>query len=127
MARFCDQVEPDIGIRDFLALIRKRLRCSKECFILALIFIDRVVEASDIVISNLTVHRLLLTGVLIASKVIDDKGEDNASYAAVGGLTTRELNRLEASFLDQLQWRLHVRQQDYEWYRELACRVVSAA
>lgn len=107
-------------------LIRKKLQCSRECFILALVYIDRVVEDSAEIVNNVTVHRLLLTSILIASKVLDDKGEDNAAYARVGGLTTQELNQLEALFLKCLKWRLFVKPQDHEWYRELACRVAES-
>lgn len=117
--------EPVLGIHDFLAKIRKELKCSKECLIIALIYIDRAAEqCPGLVIDNLTVHRLLLSGILLASKYMDDDGFDNAHYAKVGDISTSEMNALEASLLQALDWRLHVLPQDYDWYSELTCRVV---
>lgn len=114
--------EPDLGIRDYLMRVRKTVRCSKECFILSLIYIDRLVGRCPCTnISNLTAHRLLLVSILCASKYLDDKGCDNPDYAKAGGITTAELNHLEVEFAKRLDWKFHVKQHDYEWYRELAC------
>jgi len=114
--------EPELGIRDYLMQIRKGVRCSKECFVLALIYIDRLVgRCPQTDISNLTVHRLLIASILAASKFLDDKGCDNPDYAKVGGLTIGELNTLEMEFAKRLDWKFHVKQHEYEWYRELAC------
>lgn len=109
--------EPETGIRDYLFRIRRHLRCSKECLILALVYIDRIVEANhDVVISNFTVHRLLLTAILVASKFQDDNGFSNAHYARVGGFALGDLNDLESHFLQYIGWRLHVKPEEYRWY-----------
>lgn len=116
--------EPDSGIRDYLTQIRRRLRCSKECLILALVYLDRIVEAdAEVAISNLTVHRLLLTAILVASKFQDYNGFDNARYAKIGGLDLAELNGLERDFCRRVGWRLHVKPEEYGWY----CDLVSMA
>jgi hypothetical protein len=119
--------EAELGtIRDFLMRLHKAMRCSKECFILALVYMDRLVECCDrITISNLTVHRLLLAGTLVASKVMDDNGFDNAHYAKVGGLTTKEMNVLEEDLLQHLSWRVYVQPAEFEWYNNLVCRAIS--
>lgn len=120
--------EPELGIRDYLTQLRKLVRCSRECFVLALIYIDRLVErCPETVVSNVTVQRLLLTSILVASKFLDDKGCDNADYAKAGGLTTAEMNHLEDLFVRRLDWRFRVQQNEYEWYRDLACRAVAVS
>jgi len=124
-ALFRSPEEPDVGIHDFVSQIRRLVRPSKECLILALIYIDRAAEqCPGLVINNLTVHRLLLTGILLASKYLDDDGYDNAHYAKVGDISTSEMNALEAALLQTLTWRLHALPQEYAWYNDLICRVV---
>jgi len=123
-SRFREAEEPEESVRDFLVRIRRSLRCSKECLILAMIYIDRAAErCPSLAIDSLTVHRLLLSGIMMASKYLDDHGFDNAHYAKVGGMALSEMNALEATLVDALRWRLYVPQDEYEWYNDLCCRV----
>lgn len=39
----------------------KYSKCSVECLVLGLIYIDRFIQSSDIQVNSLTVHRILLT------------------------------------------------------------------
>ena len=68
--------------------ILKYAGCSEETFILALIYMDQVVQFNpDFVISSLNVHRLLITAIMLASKFFDDVYYNNAYYARVGGIS----------------------------------------
>lgn len=50
--------KPGISIKDYLIRIEKCSKCSDECFILALIYIDRLTERnSRIILKSLNVHR----------------------------------------------------------------------
>lgn len=49
------------------------------------------------------VFRLFLTALTLAAKYYDDCYYANKRYAEVGGVCTRELNSLEASFLDMIR------------------------
>ena len=65
--------------------ILKYAGCSEETFILALIYMDQVVQFNpEFVISSLNVHRLLITAIMLASKFFDDVYYNNAYY--VGGV-----------------------------------------
>ncbi|WCJ21532.1 Cyclin family protein [Euphorbia peplus] len=63
---------------------------------------------TDIPLTSLNVHRLLITSVMVAAKFIDDAFFNNAYYAKVGGISTAELNRLEMKFLFSIDFKLHV-------------------
>ncbi len=83
--------------------------CSPECYIIALIYIDRVMQRNQtLVLSSLNVHRLLLTSIMVAVKFCDDSTYNNAYYARVGGIGAAELNRLELDFLRRINWALAV-------------------
>lgn len=119
--------EPDLSIREHLLRIRKHLRCNKACLVLALVYIDRIVNTHpEVIINNMTVHRLMLAGILVASKFLDDDGFDNAHYAQIGGISTKILNELEAQFLNLLDWRLHVLSTEYEWYGAFVSSAIAA-
>jgi hypothetical protein len=107
---------PSIAVTDYLKRISKFSGCSDECFVLALIYIDRLITRRKIVLDSLNVHRLLVTAVMLSAKFFDDHYLDNQHYASVGGVSKVEMNTLELEFLFLLEFNLHVTTQDYEAY-----------
>nr|GEY49992.1 cyclin-P3-1 [Tanacetum cinerariifolium] len=69
---------------------------------------DRFIQAENIILTSLNVHRLLITSIMVAAKFIDEAFFNNAYYARVGGVTTAEMNRLEMKFLFGIAFRLYV-------------------
>ncbi|KAJ6681357.1 CYCLIN [Salix koriyanagi] len=99
---------PTVSIRDYVDRIFKYSGCSPSCFVVAHIYMDRFLQQTDIRLTALNVHRLLITSVMIAAKFVDDAFFNNAYYAKVGGVSTEELNRLEMKFLFSIDFRLQV-------------------
>ncbi|KAI9032231.1 cyclin-domain-containing protein [Hyaloraphidium curvatum] len=61
-----------------------------------------------LIINSYNVHRLVITGVMVASKLFSDVFFLNSHYAKVGGLPVMELNQLELEFLIFNDFNLHV-------------------
>lgn len=59
-------------------------------------------------VTSLTIHRLVITAVMLAAKLMDDKYYNNAFYAKIGGITTSELNHMELEMLRMLDYRTFV-------------------
>ncbi|PHJ15757.1 cyclin2 related protein [Cystoisospora suis] len=110
--------EPQISIHDYLERIAKYFGCSNECFVLSLVYIDRILKLHrDFNVSILNIHRLLITSVMLAAKFFDDVYYSNKHYARVGGVRTREINLLETQFLTLINYHLFVSPQEYDQYR----------
>lgn len=78
---------PAIGIKDYLQRVLKYAACSGECFVLSLVYIDRIIQSNPtFVVNSLNIHRLLITSVMLAAKSYDDQYFNNAYYAKVGGM-----------------------------------------
>ena len=116
-------------INDFLSFdishyhhsIHKYASCSTECFVLALIYIDRLIQRNNFLLTDLNVHRVVITAVLLAAKFFDDAYYNNAYYAKVGGVLVSEMNSLEVEFLFRINFSLHVESEVFQKYRaELA-------
>lgn len=106
---FLSATEPAISVPDYLERLARFFQCSRECFVLALIYIDRLLKGnSHIWLCPLNVHRLVVTALMVAVKFADDAFYSNAYYAKVGGLPLREINHLEATLLRMIHFRLHV-------------------
>ncbi|XP_076914208.1 cyclin-U1-1-like [Bidens hawaiensis] len=108
---------PAITIPKYLDRIYKYTNCSPACFVVGYIYIDRLVHRhpGSLVVS-LNVHRLLVTSIMLAAKILDDEHYNNAFYARVGGVTNAELNRLEIEFLFMLDFDLTVTSRVFESY-----------
>lgn len=72
------------------------MKCSNSCFISALVLLDRIVEVNPVYsISSQNVHKLFMTAILVAAKMIDDQTYNQKYYSQVAGLKLSELNSLE--------------------------------
>ncbi|KAJ4733364.1 Cyclin-P3-1 [Rhynchospora pubera] len=99
---------PNLGIQRYMERIYKYSKCSPSCFVLGLVYMDRYLQQPGVCVTSLNVHRLLITSVVLAAKFIDDAFYNNAYYAKVGGISTREMNRLELNMLFCIDFRLKV-------------------
>eukprot|EP00438_Fugacium_kawagutii_P034395 Skav207730 [mRNA] locus=scaffold362:236442:236681:- [translate_table: standard] len=59
-------------------------------------------------LSERTVHRLLLAAVTIAAKMQQPQSFDAHLYAQAGHISVEELQHLEATLLEVLQWNVEV-------------------
>lgn len=110
---------PGIGIYQYLERIHKYASCSNECFVLALIYIDRLIQRNNFLLTELNVHRVVLVAILLAAKFFDDAYYNNAYYAKVGGVhTTAELNGLEVDFLFRIHFSLRVTPELFQTYQQ---------
>merc|ERR1719502_1709704 len=83
---------PSISVLQYLERVHKYASCSNECFVLALIYIDRLIQRNSYTLCSLNVHRILITSVMLAAKFFDDHYFNNAYYAKVGGVPCNEMN-----------------------------------
>jgi hypothetical protein len=118
---------PGISIKQYLERIHKYASCSTECFVLALIYIDRLIQNNNFILSELNVHRVVITAILLAAKFFDDAYYNNAYYAKVGGVLVSEMNGLEVEFLFRINFSLHVKPDVFVKYQdELVSHAVGA-
>ncbi|KAF3585605.1 hypothetical protein F2Q69_00032365 [Brassica cretica] len=97
----------------------KYAHCSHACFVAAFAYILRYLErpvdtSMTRRLTSLNVHRLLITSLLVAAKFLDRKCYNNAYYAKIGGVSTEEMNRLEKTFLFDLDFRLNITTEMFE-------------
>ncbi|KAI8094431.1 cyclin-domain-containing protein [Thamnidium elegans] len=96
---------PSISIHAYFTRILKYCPCANECLIALLVYFDRMtlpnpdLHLKPLHIDSYNVHRLIITGLMISSKLYSDVFFTNTRYAKVGGLPVSELNALELEFL----------------------------
>jgi len=117
LSKFHSVRAPAISIKDYLLRIAKYAACSGECFVLALVYIDRIIQNNPtFIVTSLNIHRLLITGIMLAAKFYDDQYYNNAYFGKVGGVPCSEMNSLEVEFLFLCNFSFAVPPHQYEQY-----------
>lgn len=112
-----------ITIAYYLQRIAQFSGCSDQCFVLMLIYIDRLVTKKNIALDAYNVHRLIISAILLSAKFFDDHFFFNPHFALVGGLKEREMNTLELEFLFLIEFNLYVTAEDYQTYYNTLARM----
>ncbi|KAI8879715.1 cyclin-domain-containing protein [Backusella circina FSU 941] len=111
---------PSISIHAYLTRILKYCPCANECFLAVLVYFDRMSKPNSaragLRIDSFNIHRLLISGVMVASKLYSDVFFTNTRYAKVGGLPVSELNVLEVEFLTINDFSLFVTLEELQDY-----------
>lgn len=103
------QQPPVISIASYIRHWVVHSDCSVDCAGLALGYVLR----SRVPVHRLNMHRLMLGALVLAVKWRDDLYYSNEFYAGVGGVTTEEMNRLEAEMLRLCDWAMHIDSDDH--------------
>lgn len=74
----------------------------------AIIYLERIQARTGMHIHELNVHRLLITGTVIAAKVLDDVHPNHKYFSDLGGLHPSELTRMEFAFLTLCDYNVNV-------------------
>lgn len=117
ITRFHALQPPQITITTYLLRIARYTNCSEECFVLALIYIDRLINKNgNFQVLYLNVHRLIIISIMVSAKYFDDQYYNNAYFATVGGVSCKEIGLLEIEFLFMLNFNLYVETGLFELY-----------
>jgi len=118
LTRFHALQPPQITIEFYLKRIARYSNCSEECFVLALIYIDRLIgKDENFLVNSLNVHRLLITSIMLGAKFFDDHYFNNEYFSKIGGVSLEEINLLEIEFLFMISFDLFVETDMYESYK----------
>jgi len=123
---YCKQ-PPPISLEDYLIRIHKYCPMSCAVYLATSYYIHKLaVEERAIPVTRRNSHRLLLAGLRVAMKALEDLSYPHSRLSKVGGVSSRELVVLEVSFCFLTGFELCVRKESLERHakilRELAGR-----
>ncbi|CBZ29043.1 putative CYC2-like protein [Leishmania mexicana MHOM/GT/2001/U1103] len=98
---FCATHVPGISVKKYTDRLVTYMHCSPEAFVFAVAYLRRLV-LNGFPVHMRSIHRLLLTAVLVALKCRDDVYYHMSFYAEVGGVTSKDLCIMEIRFLSDL-------------------------
>jgi hypothetical protein len=118
---FALEVEPGMDLLNYTIRIAEFSRCSNATLVISTIYLARCAlnNSSDYEITARTVHKLLLTAILIGYKFHEDKIISNKYMSEIGGISLCELNDLEHRFLSDIKFKLFVDIDEYQFYENI--------
>lgn len=97
--KFYSKHPPPISHEDYLMRIHKFCPMSTAVYLATSFYIHKLaVEERAIPVTRRNSHRLLLAGLRVAMKALEDLSYPHSRFAKVGGVSESELARLEISF-----------------------------
>jgi hypothetical protein len=103
----------------FVHTITHRTRLSNEVAAACLVYIDRLVERTALVLSATNYERVVFASLVLAQKMFDDFGYSNVEYARLrpGDANLEEVNAIERHTLQLLGYELFVPEAAYNAYQ----------
>jgi len=114
---FFSSIRPSISMREYLHHFLMRIEIPSSALVIALVYLDRILSKRIVPLSLLSIHRLVLTSVLVASKFLDDHHYLNAAFAHHGLVDLFELNGAESEFLFLIKFELNVKPSLFQKYQ----------
>ena len=97
--KFYGKQPPRVSVLDYLSRLHRFCPMSTAVYLATSLYIHRLaVEERAIPVAHRNVHRLVLGGLRVAMKALEDQSYPHAKMAKVGGVSEAELARLEIHF-----------------------------
>ena len=109
--------QPSISLFDYLKRILTFIKLDFSTLIIAMIYIDRICK-EKVFLNEFNIHRILVIAIYIAYTYNEDQTFDNDYLSLVSGINKEEMVTLEEDFLELIEFKLFVKEQLYEQYKE---------
>lgn len=107
--------EPNYSVEIFFNRIISIIELDYSTIIISMLYICRYYE--KIKPSALNIHKVLLTGIIIAMKFNEDFPKiTNHHFAQIAGISTQTINLMEMEFLEEINYILMFSSEEYDYY-----------
>lgn len=113
---FSQRKIPEIPIDYYIERIKKYSKLDDSTLVLTLIYCDRICGLNNLLLQPYNIHRLFISCCLLAIKFNEDCFYTNEYYAKVGGIDLKEMNYLERSCIELLNFDLFIDDDLYKKY-----------
>ena len=127
--KFYSKKSPLISLEEYLMRLHQYCPMSTAVYLATSLYIFKLAVVEKIIpVTSRNVHRLVLAGLRVAMKALEDLSYPHRRFAKVGGVSETELGRLEVSFCFVTNFELRVDREGLLEHakcisnRELVCR-----
>lgn len=114
--RFVPPPDPN-SVFEFCANVMIMTKMEKEVIIITMIYLERFIFNTGVLLNSRNWKRLVFTAMIMASKIWDDDSFENNHFAQVfTHLTVGEINLLERTFLELINYKVYIKCSEYFKY-----------
>ena len=125
VTRFHGSNMPSISVKSYIARFAKYSPFPSACLLTLLAYLDRIKSSCPgIAVNPLSIHRLVMSALILSIKFHCDHIYSNRYYAKVGGVSAAELMRLEFDMLAMLNYRITIDKYELDMYKHHAFALV---
>ncbi|KOS43276.1 hypothetical protein ACN38_g5827 [Penicillium nordicum] len=107
--KFLSKKVPPIPLNEYLLRLHRYCPMSTAVYLAASVYISKMTLVENVLrVLPKNMHRLVLAGVWVASKALEDLSYPHSRVAKVGGVSEQELSKLEISFCFLADFELRV-------------------
>ena len=107
--KFYSKKPPPIPLEEYLLRLHRYCPMSTAVYLATALYVHRLAVVERIIpVTARNVHRLLLAGLRVAMKALEDLSYPHRRFAKVGGVSESELGKLEISFCFLTDFELRV-------------------
>ncbi|CAI2373389.1 unnamed protein product [Moneuplotes crassus] len=109
-----------MSLDDYLQRIYQYSECHESCFVMAMIFIERVLQEYSASSKSLpfNVYTLCLASMVLAIKLSEDDTCNNEFYARLGGVSNDEMVELELELLKLIKFDIFISKEEFTSYQK---------
>ena len=115
---------PEISLEKYLNRIKKYTEIENNTLIISLIYIDRLFQESNLILTAFNVHRILFASILLALKYNEDLIYEFYYYSKIAGISAKELSKLENEFVHLIDFNLFIEKNEFITYKEFLINTI---
>ena len=104
-------------IEDYIIQAYKKLGFSTNLLILSMMNLDKLL-ANNFILTSENVHKVFFLCMMETQKYYDDEYFRNKDYSKVSGISTKELLELELEFLNNINFNIFIKDDEYNKYKK---------
>jgi hypothetical protein len=119
--------EPPLTVASYAERIMRHAEMGAEGVLIGLRLVGRCHRTSNVTLTRLSAHRLMIAAMTLGVKAHADRFRSNRTVAKAAGLQLRELNGLEYAFFREIGYRAVVTKEDFAHLQKYSAMAVHAA
>ena len=117
-----------ISLEDYIKRIVNYSNIEIPTLISSVMYIDKLCENNSYILCNNNIHRIVLSAIVVSTKMNEDKHCNNGHFAKIGGVSVEDMNNLEYTLCSYLDYNLYILPDNYDKYekffRSCQCKAI---
>jgi deoxyhypusine synthase len=106
----------NVNFQDYLKRLIQYSEAESNTLIYCLALMDMICETKKVYLTTKNIHKLFLVALVIAIKALEDEIFAESHYAYIGGISSKELAKLEHEFLSIMDYKINISKDKFTLY-----------